>query len=134
MPSLVMKAGRMPARAVRPLADHEVLRHFEVAAGKAELAEGLLEGGGDQMSLRGKERNVAGVVRQRHAAGVDVVVAQYRVELRHTLYPETEDIDVFQPQCPGQGKVGRQAGARAPAGRRRELRSSRNRRGCSSSR
>ena len=40
---LADEAGRVPAGAVGPLADQEVLRTFEVAARKAELAEGLLE-------------------------------------------------------------------------------------------
>src|SRR4051812_19326360 len=108
----------MPPRAIGPLANREILSHFEVAARKAELAEGLLERGGDQMSLRGKERDIAGIVRQRDAAAVDIIVPLHRIKLRHTLYPQAEDIDVFQPQGSGQRKVGGQAASerQPPAG------------------
>src|SRR5262245_45857662 len=46
------QAGRVSARAIRPLANEEVLCPFEVAAREAKFAEGLLERTGHQMALR----------------------------------------------------------------------------------
>ena len=72
------EAGGVAAGAVGPLADEEVLSQLEIAAGEAELAEGLLKRGGDEMALGGAEGNVAGIVREVDFAGKNVAMPSAR--------------------------------------------------------
>src|SRR5206468_4069652 len=55
------QASRVSSGAVGPLPNEEVLSPFKIAARKAELAERLLERAGDEVTLSGRERNVARV-------------------------------------------------------------------------
>ena len=105
----MLNAGRVPAGAVGPLPDQEILGQFEVAARKAELAEGLLERGLDQVPLRrgmnGMSRvSCVSVTRPR----VDVVVPLHFVQRRHADDPQVENIDILQPQGSDKRQVGRQ--------------------------